>query len=189
MFKENGFLTRALVMVLSLTILWGCQVDSMNPVVPQGHSQPAAVAQPVENTAIGSDFLIGKLLGTVTRLVTPLLGGTLQVRQSKLVVPPFAVLMPTLVSFTITVGQPTGLPGALNREYYFAPHGLNFLSPSKLYVTFNDAGLGNANPYQYQLYYYNQSLNRWEAQPTVVDAANQRFVVTLNHFSRYAFAR
>jgi hypothetical protein len=105
------------------------------------------------------------------------------------VAPRFAVSLPTLVTWEIFAQSPTGLTSPLPRVYNFYPHLLTFLIPTTVSISFADAGLGNNNPNAYTFYYHNQLTGQWEPQETTVDVANQRFIVTLNHFSRYAFAR
>jgi hypothetical protein len=189
------------IWMVMLAIVAGCQRDSStNPAEPSSSVQVAPTkvdSAPTlsgnEESSFGTSGLLpirGLLRGitqTVTRLVTPILGGTLNLSHSSLVVQPLAVLTPTLVRFSMTAEAPEGLPGALPEVYDFFPEGLNFLVPSTLYVSFTDAGLGNGNPYEYTFYYFNGTT--WEPQPTEVDMQHHQFVVNLHHFSRYAFGR
>ncbi|GEM_PF-5815221 len=195
MFKMNRHFAKVVVLALVIALFWGCANDAMNPV----STERAAKNQIVEQHSTGTrqdmpaekrgNSPIGWVIGTTHALIAPLLGGTLQIGSSRLQIPPFAVLLPTFVTFTIIDNAPPDMPGALSRQYFFTPHGLNFLTPSTLYVSFQDAGLGNRNPYKYRFYYFNQDENRWDPQPTTVDMANQRYIVTMAHFSRYAFGR
>ena len=186
-----------LTLVMILVIAAGCQ--TAGPTEPSGpiNSERAVSSQTQQTIPGGASSsttgiirgLVGDVTQTVSGLLTPLLGGTLRLSHSRLVVPPLAVLVPTLATFSMTDEVPMGLPGALSKIYEFSPDGLQFLFTSTLYVSFSDAGLGNENPNDYTFYYYDPVQNRWEAQPTVVDVPNQRFVVTMHHFSRYAFGR
>jgi hypothetical protein len=191
------------VWLIALVIIAGCQPGSpTDPLSPPSSEQVATPHIETRQTpTIGDEdsgglldlFIIRDLLNGVTRtvtgLVTPLLGGTLHLSQSQLVVHPLAVLLPTMVRFSMTTTAPENLPGALNRVYDFSPDGLTFHVPTTLYVSFSDAGLGHQDPTRYTFYYFNENQNRWEPQATVVDMQNHQFIVTLHHFSRYAFGR
>ena len=196
--RSNSFLW----FFLLLFLIGGCQSGSpTSPVIQDAPNDHGLLQSEAENTVSRSEnrttgedlFVIRNLLGgrvkSVVGLVTPLLGGTLNLSKSRLVVPPLAVLIPTLVNFSIITAAPEGLPGALNRVYEFSPDGLIFLLPSSLYISFSDAGVGNEDPSLYRFYYFNESQNRWESQPTQVDMSHGQYIVTLNHFSRYAFGR
>jgi hypothetical protein len=182
-----------------LVIIAGCQPGApTNPAGPISSepivSSPAPTFQSITGTESSSTTgiiqgLLGDVTQTVSGLITPLLGGTLRLSHSRLAVPPLSVLAPTLATFSMTNETPAGLPGALNKVYEFSPDGLIFLVASTLYVSFADAGIDNQDPHDYTFYYFNTVHNLWEAQPTEVDTVNQGFVVTLHHFSRYAFGR
>lgn len=125
-------------------------------------------------------------------------GGTLRLLHSQITFPPGALRDSTLVDFDITSGiVPPGLNGATDRIFEFGPEGIVFNAPVTLQVAFEDAGIdptgilrmGILDPYAYTFYYYDETKSVWVPQPTVVDRVNQMFVVTLSHFSRYAFGR
>ncbi|HET6272161.1 MAG TPA: hypothetical protein VFG32_04225 [Bacteroidota bacterium] len=197
---SQKWFVRALVWMLALTLLIGCQADSLNaPAAPDAGTQTKSIVHdeigqssttsPIGDLVGGAGGLLRRVLGIVTGLVTPSNGGTLDLLHSRFVVPPNAVTRTTLIEWVLRVEIPNGLQGALNRIYDFGPEGVVFQVPGTLYVSFGDAGLGNNDPYLYTFYYFNESTRRWEPQSTDVDVAHQRFVVTLHHFSRYAFGR
>jgi hypothetical protein len=121
----------------------------------------------------------------------PLTGGTLDLPalDTHLAIPRFPGLLPRWFSLSILERTPAGLTEPLSREYYLQPHGLEFYdnAPASMKVSFSAAGLGSRNPSLYRCYW--DSLGTWVVQPTVVDIPNQRFIVVLHHFSRYAFGR
>jgi hypothetical protein len=129
------------------------------------------------------------LLGSATKLVFPVLGGTLRLLHSTLVLLPGSLSNPVAVSWSIEYDEPTGLTEALPRTYRFSPEGLVFQIPAKAFISFEDAGLGKRNPYAYTFYYFNESTRTWEKQETQVNLLLHQYVVTMNHFSRYAFGR
>jgi len=192
----NRILPQLRIWLLALLVV-SCQadlVDAPDQSLSKGGSETEITAtQDAELQAGGPGAVpqvcFRRLLGRVTALVTPLNGGTLSIQSSRLVIPPYAVVAPTLVTWELRVESPEDLTEPLNRIYEFWPDGLVFLVPITLDVSFTDAGLGGRDPNQYRCYYYNELSQSWEPQPTTVDVANRRFVVTLNHFSRYAFGR
>ena len=132
------------------------------------------------------------------RGVIPPHGGTLRLLHSQITFPPGALRDSTLVSFNITGGvTPIGLVGATDRVFDFGPEGLVFNAPVTLQVAFEDAGIDPTaglrmsliDPYGYTFYYFDEIKGIWVPQPTSVDMVNQEYVVTLSHFSRYAFGR
>ncbi len=125
---------------------------------------------------------------TSTGLITPS-GGTISLLTSRIEFPQGAVLTNTLVSFTVSQATPVGLPGGTNRVYTFGPEGIGFQTPVTLYVPFSDAGIEGDKITPLRFFYLNPSTNTWVEQPTRIDWENQRFVVTLSHFSQYAFGR
>lgn len=131
------------------------------------------------------DDLIGMDVKNISRL-----GGTMLVSKTTLVVPPRAVYRTYQCTFKLYAKMPPdGLRNALKRVYDFGPEGLEFERPSTLTVPFDDTDLGTADPSLLKCYYYNTSRRRYEEQPTIVDRANRRFIVAINHFSQYAFGR
>ena len=125
--------------------------------------------------------------------VSPTEGGRLDLFQSSLDVPPGAVNSTRTIAFQMYEEMPEGLPNALGRIYEFYPDNTQFQVPVTLTVSFADAGhsrnMKDEDPFGIQFYYFDEANNLWIAQPTMVDRVNQRFVVELSHFSRYAFAR
>jgi hypothetical protein len=199
-FDSRTLLVKILVWLLAISLLIGCQADVLNgPALPEAANSEQSLTQD-EIGGLSTSSLLGgliggvggllrRVLGIVTGLVTPSNGGVLNLLTSRLVVPPYAVTTTTSITWVLRSETPGGLSGALNRVYDFGPEGLSFQVPSTLYVSFADAGLGNNDPQLYTFYYFNESTQSWEAQATGVDLPNQRFVVTLHHFSRYAFGR
>jgi hypothetical protein len=192
----RGILSKLSVWLIAALLFGSCQSDLVenSPVQPLQHSEAKTAVSGRANEAHFAteglpDGLIGQLLGRITRLVTPLLGGVLPIRDSRLEIPPLAVLSPLLVTWELRMETPVGLTDPLSRTYEFWPNGYLFLRSITLRVSFADAGLGDRDPSQYRFFYYNEVSRSWEPQPTVVDMANQQFVVTLGHFSRYAFGR
>lgn len=187
-------LTNVICVLLSLMVLIGCQ--SGTPVGPTEPAHAPPQAQPIQaedqSQDTAKDGLITNLLGFVIKTILPMLGGELNIQQlqTKLVIPPGAVpgILPVLMRYSVFNEAPRNLPDALNRVYEFGPQ-LQFLRPCKLYVPFSTAGVGSNDPTLYRMYYYNENTMQWEPQETLVDLTNSRFVVTITHFSRYAFAR
>ncbi|MFN0158623.1 MAG: hypothetical protein ACKVRP_11205 [Bacteroidota bacterium] len=116
-------------------------------------------------------------------------GGTVSVRTASLVFPPGALTDTATIVFRMSASTPNDLPGGLNRLYEFGPEGITFQSPITLYIPFVEAGLTRGNVNGTKFYYHNQSTHAWELLPSEIDRVNQRLVVRLSHFSRYAFAR
>ncbi|MBM2840470.1 MAG: hypothetical protein HW412_998 [Bacteroidetes bacterium] len=119
-------------------------------------------------------------------------GGTLSLFCSIITFPAGALRDSTLVSFRITTGvTPVGLPGATDQVFDFEPEGIVFQVPVTLRVSFADAGINEEEDKVAPLrcYYFNPTTSAWEPQPTAIDWQSQLFVVTLSHFSRYAFGR
>ncbi len=126
-----------------------------------------------------------------SRVISPA-GGTLSLFCSSITFPAGALRDSTLVSFRITTGvTPVGLPGGTDRILDFEPEGTVFQVPVTLRVSFDEAGINEEEEKVAPLrcYYFNPTTTAWEPQPTSVDWQNKRFVVTLSHFSRYAFGR
>jgi hypothetical protein len=135
-----------------------------------------------------------------TGTFAPGTGGNVDLLASSLVAAPGSVTITTEVSFGITIAIPEGLPGATRRVFDFGPDGLLFApgAPVTLHVSFADAGIAETSTpwmvthvkdFNYTLYYFDPVKQTWVPQPTVVDVAKQEFIVTLAHFSRYAFGR
>jgi hypothetical protein len=119
-------------------------------------------------------------------------GGTLDLFNSTINFPPGALSESTLVSFRLTTGvTPVGLPGATDRVFDFSPDGIVFLIPVTLYVSFAEAGINEDEEKvpMLRFYYFDPTASTWVRQPTVIDWQSRRFIVTLSHFSRYAFGR
>jgi hypothetical protein len=135
--------------------------------------------------------LLATVIDTTWRTIQliPPSGGTLNLLNSRLVIPAGALPESTTISFEITVATPIGLPGATNRVFDFGPEGTVFLSDITLYVPFEDAGITGEKIPPLRFYWWDPVFTRWDRQPTDVDWLNQRFVVRLRHFSRYAFGR
>lgn len=171
------------LLIIVLLAGTGCQVDQPNS--PETH---VALQSPhfMDNGAVQTDtlnpiWLVQSLIGS--------LGGRLNLLHSSLTIPPFGVLLPTFVSFSITPTMPEGLPYALERVYDFGPEGLQFSHPATLEISFDDAAVGNANALAYCLYYFNPGRQRWIPMDTRYDLSRRVFIVKLSHFSRYAFGR
>jgi hypothetical protein len=128
---------------------------------------------------------------TVSRNVAGATENVLYLLNSRLVVPAGALPEPTEIQFTMASMSPTGIPGIpLGKVYEFGPDSTIFTSPVDAYISFIDAELGTNDPYLVRFYYLDESSYTWlQQQLPVVDTANGRFIVRLNHFSRYAFAR
>jgi hypothetical protein len=126
---------------------------------------------------------------TSSALVTPLKGGSFSILHSSFSVPAGALHDTTVVSLTMTIALPEGLPNALPRVYEFGPEGTQFTSPATFSVAFEDIGNASADVYPGLIVfkYFDKKTKTWVPQPTQVDWTNQRFIVQLTHFSRYAF--
>ena len=126
---------------------------------------------------------------TASGLITPDSGGTVSLLSSVFSAPAGAVTSPTVVSFTIAVATPEGLPGATDRIFEFEPEGTFFQTPCTVCVSFEDAGVTGEKVPVLHFYYFDPENFVWVSQPTQIEWQRQRFVVTLAHFSRYAFGR
>ena len=135
--------------------------------------------------------LVGAVIDTTWNVIAlvPPTGGTLNLLTSRLVIPNGALDSTRTISFRITNASPQGLPGSTNRVFDFGPDGTAFQVPVTLYVSFQDAGMEGEKVRPLRFYYYNTSTSSWEIQPTEVDWRTGELVVTLSHFSRYAFGR
>lgn len=125
---------------------------------------------------------------SVSGVVTPA-GGVLNLLNSNIAFAPEALEQSTQISFSMRIQAPVGLPGALPRIYEFGPEGTTFKYPAILSVSFQDAGLTMPTEAMMYFYYHDEVNNQWIRQETQMDVANRRFVVRLEHFSRYAFGR
>jgi hypothetical protein len=126
---------------------------------------------------------------TGSGLVTPDSGGTVRLLTSMFSAPAGAVTSPTIVTFTIAVAIPEELPGATDRIFDFQPEGIYFQTPCTAYISFADAGATGGSVSLLHCYYFDAENFVWVPQPTRIDWQRQCFVVTLAHFSRYAFGR
>lgn len=208
MTTHNSFRTGILVILFAVVLPFGCQQGSTGDIVgatdnalPQSLQRASSTGIDAESRPASGQSLQDDLedtdshwsgkhkKGTATRIVTPSRGGTLRLMNSKLVLFPGSVSEPVSVSWTIENDAPEGLKGALQRIYRFSPDGLVFNTPGKAYISFKDAGLGKRNPNSYRFYYFNESTGKWERQKTQVNIFLKQFVVTMHHFSRYAFGR
>ncbi|MEO8168776.1 MAG: hypothetical protein ABI623_11045 [bacterium] len=179
-----------IVLCMLVLGMLGCQDNSGFTVANQGVSLAATGnSHPAdEKTGLIGD-LLGKLLGSVLKLVG-LNGGTLQIRATTFVIPSGALTSPTTISYSLwDATPPRGLTNAANRLFKFTPEGTTFSSNCTLTVPFAELNLGRTDPRTMICYYYNERTRSYEAQPTTVDMANQKFVVKIRHFSQYAFGR
>ena len=176
----------------------GCQSDGTTDIVSSGSDSPVSSKQWPGRCGLGEDPLfnplnedrfIPDLIDVATGVVTPDSGGTLVISQSSVVIPAGAVTGNVMVAWAMLDRTPPDLPDALPRTYIFAPHGINFLVPIKVYISFDDAGLGQGTPFWTKFYCFNESTGVWEEQETRYNLFSKQFIVTLNHFSRYAFGR
>jgi hypothetical protein len=131
-----------------------------------------------------------RLEKSVSNIISPRRGGSLRLLHSKLVIMPRSVTDRVRVTWSIRKEEPEGLGGGLPRIYEFSPGGLKFKTPAKAFISFEDAGVDrHSSPRDYSFYYFDESTGRWEKQKTHVNVGKRRFVVTMHHFSRYAFGR
>ncbi len=131
-----------------------------------------------------------RLVKSVSKSISPRRGGAIRLLHSKLVIMPRSLTDRVRVTWSIKKDQPAGLSGGLPRVYEFSPGGLKFKTPAKAFISFEDAGMDrHSNPRDYSFYYFNESTGQWEKQKTQVNMGKRRFVVTMHHFSRYAFGR
>ncbi len=184
------------IALFALVALTGCDSDRTMDIVSPGTDSPVSPklglpgleVDPTFNP-LDEDRIDEGVFGVTNGIVTTDSGGTLLISESTLEIPAGAVPGNMLVGWAMVDQAPTDLGDPLPRTYIFAPHGIHFLVPVRLYVSFNDAGLFQKNPHSYSMYYYDESTGLWEKVDTRVNLATQQFVVTLNHFSRYAFGR
>ena len=199
MSELKKLITRSALVLLSVSFLIGCFADQGTPVSPLDASADAsAVSQDVTPSSCplgvsgyhaSYNGLTHRVVGLGYAFVTPNEEEEVEVLSSKFIVKAHGVSAPTVIRWEVDAENPIGLGGGVNRVHQFSPEGLHFNVPSKWYVSFDDAGIGNMNPSLYRCYYYNEDTGNWEPQETTVDLQHNRFVVTINHFSRYAFGR
>jgi hypothetical protein len=67
--------------------------------------------------------------------------------------------------------------------YTFGPNGCEFSTPAQLWLSWKDLGSVNAT-----LYYLDEDGNRVEHLPDDVDLYDQKMLINIDHFSRYAVA-
>ncbi len=187
MMQMRRMLGVALVLTLVFAV-WGCQDDTTTT----PGSQPVTGQKLA--TARNSDTLIiilpDSVLGVDTKLILPLVGGTLNVRACAFQVPAGALLTPLALRFELVANQPPkGLNDACNRIFKFGPDFTTFERTCILTVPFDELGLDQKDPSKFACYYYNVARRRYEIQPTSVDVTNRRYQVKVNHFSQYAFGR
>jgi hypothetical protein len=177
----------ALVLTLIL-VVGGCQDNSTTPAVP--HSTAGEVSAVAPGTGKTVVILPDSLLGVDTKLILPLVGGSLNVRTCSFQVPAGALLTPLMLSFELVSNQPPkGLNDPSERIFKFGPDATTFVKTCILTVPFNELGLNQKDPSKYACYYYNVARRRYEIQPTSVDLVNRRYQVKVKHFSQYAFGR
>lgn len=184
--------TRFLVAALFMALLAGCATDHSTPLAPPEQVQGTGTTpgRGVLRSLVGGVIdVVDNILGSVAGAVTPQSGGILHLLHSDFVVTPSAVPSAVTIRWTILEQTPQGLAGAGNRVHSFGPEGLLFQRASVWYVDFDDAGVSAGEAAHYRCYYFNEGTHTWEPQQTTVDAAHHRFVVTIHHFSRYAFGR
>lgn len=74
-------------------------------------------------------------------------------------------------------------------DVQFGPHGTRFKTPVELSIDFTgtaaDPGSRIADASEPVLWYLDETQNQWVEVPGTVDWANKRYVVHLEHFSRY----
>lgn len=184
-------LVAARSLVFFAIVVMGCQKETIGTLEPE-----AAVTDAIENQQ-ESDFetetaVKDTLLGEDSKLITPIDGGTLQIRSSKLTVPPGALALPTTIIFRIlTIDPPKGIRNALKRVITFSPDGLVFLRPCTLEINAQELGGDLAsNKRALTCFYYNPLTQRYQPQATAFKNENGgKYIVTINHFSAYAFGR
>jgi len=84
--------------------------------------------------------------------------------------------------------SPNGtLEGTLN-NVKFGPHGINFLKPVKVWLSYKAADLTGVNEDSLKIFYFNESTAVWELIGGKVIKNQKRIIGYLQHFSRYAIA-
>jgi len=107
-------------------------------------------------------------------------GGSISAGPHSLVIPPGALLSPT----TITMTAPTGL--GVN-AVTFQPHGLQFLTPASLTMSYSNCSLlGLLLPKE--IAYTDDNLNILSYLLSLDNLLSQRVTGKVNHFSAYVVA-
>lgn len=113
-------------------------------------------------------------------------------RGGRMSVPSGSYLVVSNGAFTPPDGTPPGqdvtltmtvTKDATGLHYEFGPHGSTFNPPAELWFDWHDLGSRRA-----QLYYIDESGNWIAQQPDYDDKRGKRFMLYINHFSRYAIA-
>ncbi|MBM3243001.1 hypothetical protein FJZ31_42620 [Candidatus Poribacteria bacterium] len=73
-------------------------------------------------------------------------------------------------------------------EFYFEPHGLQFLKPVTIQLSW--ASLKNVTANDLILYYWNDEIGQWVEETQAIWRNNERYCeLTINHFSYYYYQR
>lgn len=110
------------------------------------------------------------------------LGGQLSCGPSKLIIPPGALSGPTGLYMSATTD------GVNTIDYNFYPHGLEFLIPATLELSWSCLKKMGAD--EIILYYWDDTIEEWvEETRGVWDAKKKKVTIEINHFSSYYYSR
>jgi len=110
------------------------------------------------------------------------LGGQLSCGPCKLIIPPGALSGPTGLYMSATTD------GVQTIDYTFHPHGLQFLIPATLQMSWSV--LKGVSADDLVLHYWDESLGEWVIETRGVwDTKRKRVLIEINHFSLYYFRR
>lgn len=190
----NRTVPGALSALVVLCVVTGCSQAPITAPLPSGIAPPGVVAPPPPSRLAAPSGLIGTLLPQDTTVTQPLW----QLIQSVPVLPGLETLvtggryslrfakgsLDQLQIITITDYDPNVL------DVQFGPHGTRFVTPVELTIDFSGTAADPRTPYTDQsdpvLWYLNETTNRWEEVPGgVTDWVRMKYVVHLEHFSRY----
>lgn len=90
------------------------------------------------------------------------------------------------VSDPVTITIDWESTGLLEGGVEFSPHGIQFLKPVTVWISYKDVELGNIDEKDLKIWFWNEDSDYWELVGDYVDTEHEMVGGYLNHFSRYA---
>jgi len=165
--------TLALSVILGLIVILGCGTsDDITPSI-------------VSDVLVGDTSDIGRLAapsktGSVDKWIVADKGGKLTYKGATLKIPSGALDEDTLIEMVVTETE-----GKI--DFVFAPHPLFFNIPVELRLT--SKYIKDIVGDEFIVYYYDEAQDEWVEETTGYQETPNTFVISINHFSQYYFAR
>jgi len=177
----------------ALLALAGCSQAPVTAPLAPGVAPPGVVAPPPPSRLT----VPANLAGAATASDSTQAALDWQLVTSVIVVPDAdAVVNGSRYSLHFSKGSLTDLETITIKQYdpnvidvQFGPHGTKFGTPVELSIDFSGTRCDPRVPYADQsepvLYYLNEVTNEWEVVPGTTDWVHLKYIVRLEHFSRY----